>query len=94
MHPATTNWSNGASPLPPCCRELERQLTALRQQRGEAEAALQRERSQGAGRKTAAELQAMITALQASPGVVLLVAGSHLVCSISMLPLPFSCCCL
>ena len=60
-------------PLPPppsltLCRDLDRHLAALRQQRGEAEAALQRERSQGAGRKTAAELQAMIAALQASRG--------------------------
>jgi DNA repair exonuclease SbcCD ATPase subunit len=46
-------------------RELERQLAAVRQQRGEAEAALQRERSQGGGQQTAAELQTMISALQA-----------------------------
>lgn len=46
------------------CRELERQLAALRQQRAETEAALQRERAAGVGRQTAGELQEMITTLQ------------------------------
>lgn len=40
-------------------------MAMLRQQRGEAEATLQRERAQKSGKQTAAELQEMIVALQA-----------------------------
>lgn len=44
--------------------ELERQLAALRQQRADAEAALQREKALGHGRQTVGEMQQMVMAMQ------------------------------